>query len=312
MTVATVASVLWRVISGYISESSVDTRARIIFGLRTLPVAAALLFVVAFVVPAYLLHEPVESGEVVSAKLAFIAGLCAVAGVVAIFRVVQTWFSTWRLMKNWLAGATPIHIEGVGLPIYRIAHAFPVLAVVGVFRPRIFVAEIVLSSLGEDELRAAIAHEYGHLRSRDNLKRTILRVCRDLLILPIGKNLDLAWAQNAEAVADEFAARDGSRKALNLASALIKITRIVPKGTTPSLPVGAYILTDREGDIASRVRRLLHLSEGVALIPRQKFFALPSYVWSLGVCLLLAIHFVDQRLLLTTHEAIERFVWIIH
>jgi Zn-dependent protease with chaperone function len=309
MTAAVAASLVWRAISGFIDHVSVRTRAKIIFGLRTLPIAIALIFVLAFIVPAYLLHEPEDSGEVVSTKLAFIAMLCSIGVTVAVIRVLQTWLSTRRLMKNWLGSSTRIEIEGIGLPIHRISHQFPVLAVVGVFRPRIFVAEMVLASLADNELRAAIAHEYGHLHGRDNLKRTVLRICRDLVILPIGKGLDLAWAQNAEAVADEFAARADSRKAIDLASALVKITRIVPQDSAPSLPVGAYIITDREGDIASRVRRLLNLSDRIAPI-RPGILALPSYVWSFGIVLLLAIHFTDQRLLLTTHKAIEHFVWI--
>lgn len=311
MTVAVAASLIWRAISGFAGTVSVGTRAKIIFGLRTLPIAAALIFVLAFIVPAYLLHEPEESGEVVSTKLALVAVLCAVGVAIAVFRVVQTWLSTQRLMRNWLSNSTRIDIEGVDLPIHRISHQFPVLAVVGIFRPKIFVAEIVLASLADNELRAAIAHEYGHLRGRDNLKRTILRICRDLVILPIGNGLDLAWAQNAEAVADEFAACEGNQKALDLASALVKITRIVPTGSSPSLPVGAYIITDREGDIASRVRRLLNLSEGFAEVSRSRRIALPSYALSVGITLLLVLHLTDRRLLLATHEAIEHFVWII-
>ena len=310
MTVAVAASIIWRTISPLVENVSVGTRAKIIFGLRTLPIVAALIFVLAFIVPAYLLHEPENSGEVVSAKLALIALLCAIGVIIAFLRVLQTWISTRRLMRNWLDSSTQIQIDGVDLPIHRIAHQFPVLAVVGVFRPRIFVAENVLATLGDHELRVAIAHELGHLHGRDNLKRTFLRICRDLAILPVGKRLDLAWAQNAEAVADEFAVNDSGGNALDLASALVKITRIVPAGYTPSLPVGAYIVTDREGDIASRVRRLLKLNDGVSA-SKSRILALPSYVWSLGVALLLTLHLADQRLLLTTHEAIEHFVRII-
>jgi len=312
MTAAVVASLVWRAISGMVGDLSVGTRSKIIFGLRTLPIVAALIFVLAFIVPAYLLHEPEDSGEIVSAKLALIAILCATGVTIATFRVLQTWLSTRSLMRNWLTGSTQIGIGGVDLPIHQISHQFPVLAVVGVFRPRIFVAETVLAALSENELRAAIAHEYGHLRGRDNLKRTILRICRDLVIFPIGEGLDLAWAQTAEIEADEFAAREGNRKALDLASAIVKISRIVPLGSTPTLPVGAYIITERGGDLSSRVTRLLSLSDRTALrASRRGVLAVPPYVWSIGVGLLIALHLADQRLLLTTHEAIEHFVWII-
>lgn len=311
MAAAAVASLLWRVISGSVSTLAGDTQAKVIFALRIVPVAAALVFVLAFAVPAYLLHEPAESGEVVTAKLALLSGLCMIGVAIAAFRVFQTWLSTRRLMRNWLCNSTEFEIDGVDLPVNRISHQFPVLAVVGILRPRIFIAEIVYSSLTEAELRAAIAHEYGHLRGRDNLKRTILRVCRDLVVLPIGTALDLAWAQTAETAADEYAARKGGLNALDLASALVKISRIVPENSAPALPIGAYIISDRGGDIASRVSRLLHLSEGDKLgASRRGIFAIPSYVWSVCIGVLLALHLADQRLLLATHEAIEHFVWL--
>ena len=73
MVVAIGASALWRILSSRIEFLSVGTRAQIIFGLRVLPVAAAIVFVSAFLVPSYLLHEPASSGEVVSTKLGLIA-----------------------------------------------------------------------------------------------------------------------------------------------------------------------------------------------------------------------------------------------
>lgn len=313
MTVALVASLLWKVIKRPARRLSVQARTRLIFGLRIIPVVSALVFAKAFILPAYLIHEPEDSGEIVSAKLALIAVLCGLGVIVAAARVVQTWWTTHCLMANWLMHSNEVRIEEVGLPIHCIRHTFPVLAVIGVFRPRIFVAESVLETLGNGELRAAIAHEYGHLSARDNLKRSVLRVCRDLLILPIGRDLDLAWAQHAEVVADEFASDRGSTTALDLASALVKISRIVPSGAKPSLPVGAYIITDREGDIAARIRRLTDSLDANAFArpQRRRWFPAPGYVLTATVALLLAFHFTDQRLLLTTHEAIERFVRIV-
>ncbi len=313
MTVAMAASLFWKVIKIPARRLSVHARATLIFGLRVIPVVLALVFVKAFVLPAYFIHEPQNSGEVVSAKLALIALLCVAGVVIATVRVFQTWRATHRLMKNWLSHSSQVKVEGVGLPIHCIKHAFPVLAVIGIFRPRIFVAETVLETLEDGELRAAIAHEYGHLRARDNLKRTVLRICRDLVILPIGKDLDLAWAQSAEVVADEFAADRGASTALDLASALVKITRIVPSGVAPTLPVGAYIITDRQGDIANRINRLMRAVDDRAGIrrDRRRWVSSPGFILTATSVALLAFHLSDQRLLLTTHEAIERFVKIV-
>jgi|CXWL01.1.fsa_nt_gi Zn-dependent protease with chaperone function len=312
IAVAGFASLFWKAVSSPVQKLSVTQRTKMIFGLRIFPIAAALLFVLAFIVPAYVLHEPSDSGEVVSTKLALIATLCVLGMGFALFRVLGTFLATRRLMRSWLQNSSEMLIDGVTLPVSCIEHPFPVLAVVGILRPRIFVARQVLDSLTGHELKAAFAHEYGHLKARDNLKRTLLRVCRDLLIVPVGRGLDHAWAQNAEVVADEFAAAEGNACALDLASALIKITRIVPEGVVPALPVGAYIITDRDGDVSSRIKRLLRISSsGGRPSPPARRSSAPSYVWSFGFALLLALHFADRRLLLTAHEAIEHFVWII-
>ena len=49
---------------------------------------------------------------------------------------------------------------------------------VGHFARDLFIADHVLESLSEEELAAAISHEYGHLAAHDNLKRSVMRVSR--------------------------------------------------------------------------------------------------------------------------------------
>src|SRR3954453_8628018 len=68
------ASVLWRAIAKPASRLSSRKQEQIIFTLRAFPVGAAVIFVAAFLVPAYILFEPHASGETVSVKLAMISG----------------------------------------------------------------------------------------------------------------------------------------------------------------------------------------------------------------------------------------------
>ena len=307
---ATFASVLWRLIAHRLDFLAASTRARIIFALRFGPVVAGLVVVSAFVVPAYLLHEPENSGEVVSVKLALIAIVSSIAVFVAIYRFYKGSVVTHQLATSWQKDAVEITIPGADVPVFRIKHPFPVMAVVGIVRPRIFVAEQVLESLSNDELRAAVAHEYGHLRSRDNLKRTILRACEVLVILPIGKSLDRAWEENAEQAADEYAANSRSTASLNLASALVKLARIAPHHASPVAFYGSYLNHDQMGDVTARVRRLLWLGEN-AVSQTQPWYVRPSLIWSAALTGLLALHLTDQRLLLPTHQAMEHFVRII-
>ena len=165
MIVAVFASGLWRIISSRVSRFSANSRADIIFGLRILPVAVAVVFVSAFLIPAYLVHEPVASGEIVSLKLAIIAAAASFGVLIAFFRVFQTWWATRMLASNWLQNADEITLAGVNACVHRIEHKFPVIAVIGIFRPKMFIASQVLASLDEAELSAAVAHEYGHLHS---------------------------------------------------------------------------------------------------------------------------------------------------
>jgi Zn-dependent protease with chaperone function len=306
--VGAAASMIWRAIESRVASLSPSTQARVIIGLRIMPVAFALVFVLAFVVPSYLLLEPNDSGEVVSLKMAIIALASTLAVLVAVSRVLRTWFVTNRLLKNWLADAEPLVIGGIRGRVYRIEHQFPVIGVIGVFRPRVFVANSVLSALDESELAAAIDHENGHRAAYDNLKRGVLRACRDLLILPIGNRLDRAWAETAETAADEYAAARNKAAALDLASALVKIGKLVPHGLTPALPAGAYLVEDGD-DISSRVTRLISISEHPGLAtPGTLLSRLTSCVGVAAILVILVLPLVDSSVLHGTHTVVETLV----
>jgi Zn-dependent protease with chaperone function len=220
-----------------------------------------LLSISALLIPSYLVYEPYATTEIVSKKLAALALVSAIGVAFAFWRGWRSWLATRALLREWLDGAEPICIAEINIPAFRIQHPFPVIAVVGSIRPRLFVAGQVLESLSDEEMLAAIAHEYGHLAAHDNLKRVLIRTCRDLLtIVPCGRSLDRAWAESAEAAADESAANRGSAVALNLASALIEIARMVPAGARPTMPVGAFLLGDETDGVKGRVSRLLDLA----------------------------------------------------
>ena len=302
------SSAIWRVASRRANGWSARVRAEAIFALRFFPVFASFLFVGGYIVPAYLLHEPFESGEVVSDKLAMIAIISSIAVSIAVYRIVHTFIATRRLVSQWLNGATLIDLASVEVPVYRIEHEFPVIAVTGIFRQRLFIARSVLATLTDDELSAAIKHEYGHMAARDNFKRTMLRFCRDLIIVPVGVRLDRDWADTAEAAADEFTARCGAPHALDLASALVKITRMVPAHGTASMPVAAFLLGTGAGDVTARVRNLLRLSEQHGLRDKTRFLSPPGLLWLGGLLVMLSLPLLDSDLHLTTHYGIEAFV----
>jgi Zn-dependent protease with chaperone function len=266
-----------------LSPGEAGGQARSLFALRLLPAAAGLVFAAGFYAPAYLLLEPRDAGETVSPGLALLVVAAAGLVITGLRRGLRSWVDGRRLAAGWLRGARPLDLVGLALPAYRIAHRFPVVAVVGMWRPRLFVAESVLAGLTSEELEAVLAHEEGHLLARDNLRGFLLRCCPDLLaLLPIGNRLFRAWTEAAEAAADEHAARAGSSRALALAGALVKVARMAPPGQRASLPASAF----HDGAaIALRVKRLLDRTEskeGATPPPRP-----PRAAWALAAVLAL-------------------------
>jgi len=317
LTVSAVASLviaaLWRLIERPMRHCSARTRADALFAMRAGPPAVALIAVAAFLIPSYLAYEPYATNEFVSKKLGALAIVSAIGVALAVSRGLRAWLATRSLLGKWLAEATPVHVAGIDVPTFRITHSFPIIAVVGLFRPRLFIAQRVIESLSHEEMVAAIAHECGHLAARDNLRRTLIRACRDMLaIVPCGRSIDRAWSENAEAAADEYAADRGAVVALNLASALIEIARMVPAGARPAMPAAAFILGDETNGVMGRVNRLVALAGAQ---PRPK--AKPAFIcWAerMGLCLLLAtsiLTLANAHALSSLHAAMERVVQLL-
>ena len=294
----------WRVLSPKSNQWSSVKCARISFALRISPTIFAFIFVSLFVLPAYLLFEPYSPKDGVTLKLALPALISAFGVCFAIFRVFGAWWITRQLVADWLKFSEQISVRNISIPVYCIQHSFPVIAVVGAFRPKMFVARQIFDSLSDEEFQAAIAHEYAHLVARDNFKRIMLRVCRDLLLVSCGSKLDHIWAEVSEAAADEHAAQTGGNEtALSLASALVKVARIVPKGASPVMPVGAFLVETQTGDINFRVRRLLQFTSSENARAKQTWFGFGVSSW-----LLLGGFFVVTLMLATNY----RFLQSIH
>ena len=76
----------------------------------------------------------------------------------------------------------PLALADTSMPAYAIDTDAPVMALVGVLRPRLLITRPVLEALTDEELRASVAHELGHWRAWDNLKRLAMRAAPDLLV----------------------------------------------------------------------------------------------------------------------------------
>jgi len=98
-----------------------------------------------------------------------------------------------------------------------------------------------------------VSHELAHIRCRDNLKKALLCLC----VFPGMSKIERAWTEAAEMAADN-AAVSSEREALDLASALIKISRLAPVARTPEL---AMSLVPDSSSVGDRVQRLLAWKE---------------------------------------------------
>jgi Zn-dependent protease with chaperone function len=221
--------------------------------LRLLPATTAIAFVAAVFVPSYLAYEPREFVEGFDASLAAVAIAGAAILVAGCWRGAQAWWSAAGRTSAWMRHASPLAIGGA-LPAYAIDVDQPLIALVGVLRPRLLVTRGLIDALTPSELEAAVGHEFGHLRGRDNLKRLAMRAAPDLLAgWSCFRSVERRWAAAAEHVADRIGCGDAAARCA-LASALVKVARLTPPSLPVAEPISALIAG---GDIASRIRTLL-------------------------------------------------------
>jgi len=223
-------------------------RSNLLFASRIFPLAASSLIILAFVVPSFLELEPRSRDEdfgIFPLMLGFSALLLFAFGA---FRVAIAQARTARVVAGWFEGASALN-AGAGAPTFRTTSAVPPLTLVGVCNPRVLVSESTVAVLGQDELQIALKHEMAHIRSWDNLKKLIFRFAS----FPGMAMLENAWSEAAELAADD-AAVASFRDALDLASALVKLSRLVPVAPQHALSVG---LLGSSVSVRTRITRLL-------------------------------------------------------
>ena len=313
-TATMAAAGLGRVSKRLLWKCSARTRAEILFVMRIGPPVIAIVVLAAFMVPSYLIYEPHKTQEFVSWKLGTLAALSAVGVALAIWRGIRSWLATRSLLNEWLESSTPIQLDGIDVPTFVVQQRFPIIAVVGALRPRLFIADHVLESLTPEELAAAIAHECGHLAAHDNFKRSVMRISRAaLLLIPCGRSLDRAWNDASESAADEHAAQRSSIVALNLASALVRIAKMIPKGPQPVLPTSVSTFLSGDEDtprVKMRVRRLIELASADPRLLVSSARLVRFMPWFALTALVLAGVSIESRpqVLATVHAFVEQIV----
>ena len=139
---------------------------------------------------------------------------------------------------------------GSSVPVLRISGVVPALTAAGVFRPLVLMSDAVEAVLNASELQSALRHELAHVRRRDNLKKLLLRC----VVFPGMATLEVAWSQATEMAADDAAVSTAS-EALDLAAALIKLSRLA---TLPSAPdIATTLIHAPLASVNARIERLI-------------------------------------------------------
>jgi Zn-dependent protease with chaperone function len=219
--------------------------------LRALPGAGGLVAGLGLALPAFLRFEP-QHTELWPGFTGLVLGLAGVLLLKAsLLRGLRAWGGTVRLTRDWRRQAEALDLPSAPAPAFALSHPFPVVAVVGILRPRLFLARQVIASLTPAELQAVLAHEGGHLAAWDNLKRLLLSFLPTWGWRRLADRLERQWEAEAEARADQV---PGPEAAVDLASALVKVARLAPPGARLGLPIAAFHAGE---GIAGRVRDLV-------------------------------------------------------
>jgi peptidase M48-like protein len=268
-----VATLLVIAVAGRLTRQDHARTPRFWFGLRLLPAAVSIGLVAAVFLPSYWKYEPRDYAEGFDVTLATAALVAFVVGVSAIARGAAAWVRASNRAQAWLETARPLTLAGTSMRAFEIDADTPIVALVGVLRPRLFLTRSVVGMLTGEELAASVAHELGHWRALDNLKRLAMRAAPDFLATTsVASALERRWASASEHVADRDAcdrvrAADRGRARCALASAIVKVARMTPPMAPTAEPISTLV---GGGDIESRVRSLLDDGTPVAARPRSR------------------------------------------
>ena len=202
-------------------------RPAVILAARFAPLTGALSLVALVILPAWLRHEPVNSGETVSLPLLAGALLSLLPVLAGLRRGIRMFLRTRDRLRFWRRQSDAPSNALAPFEVVEVRSGDLSLCVGGYVTPTIYASTDVVRSLDPEEWRAALAHEVSHATTRDPLRRLGMEACPDFLqLLGLDKQWPLAFARACEFAADARASEGRPEVALDLASALVKVARL--------------------------------------------------------------------------------------
>jgi hypothetical protein len=221
--------------------------ANFLFGLRMFPFAASTVIAVFFTFPSFWFMERAALDEDAGT---FILAACSLLILSAgLFRVLRAESKTMTAVTRWTPGERNVGSGTPFTPTLSASLGAPALILVGIRKPRVLVSDMAAIVLSSRELQVAVRHELGHKRSWDNLRKVLISATP----VPGMSSLESAWREAAELAADD-AAVSSRQDALDLAAALIKLSRSSKQWSEPAL---ASTLVSGSSSISLRVKRLI-------------------------------------------------------
>jgi beta-lactamase regulating signal transducer with metallopeptidase domain len=287
----------WRTVGLYTQRHPVRRIADSLFALRIFPLVTAAVITAAFTVPSFLLLEPRAIDEPMG-EIPLILGICgAVLGIFGVGNAAMAIRRASRSISTWTNEAQPVNSR-VPVPVLRISGVVPAMTAAGIVRPRVLLSGAAASMLTANELQTALDHEVAHVRRRDNLRKLLLR----FVAFPGMSSLEAAWLEATEMAADDAAVSNAS-EALDLAAALIKLSRLRP--TEPPVDLTAALVHGPASITSARVERLIAWSDERLVSPRS--FS-PWYGLAAALATVAVFALTYSQLLVRVHIATE---WLV-
>jgi Zn-dependent protease with chaperone function len=288
----------WRMARRVFRPHSARGSADLLFALRILPLALSSAVTLAFTLPSFVLLEPRSTNEAIGTAPLALGFCCLILLAAGIARAAIAYRRASRALVKWLQGSmlmeSQVKESGNAVPIFRTGSDAPTLTVAGLCAPKVLVSEAAVATLNPPELRIALRHEIAHALRYDNLKKLVFRFS----VFPGMKGLEHTWSEETEMAADD-AAVSNFHDALDLAAALIKVSRLGPVASSGELTMA---LLHSSTALSARVHRL------VAWNNTQKPPARGRWLYALPVAAILTGVFATYSSVLTQMHAVTEWL----
>lgn len=297
-----VACGVWRMVWLGGQRYSARHCADLLFALRLAPFVVAAGVTLLLAVPSFLLLEPHAVDEPMGA-VPVVLSLCGMALLlVGVWKASGALVRASRTVGRWSSegrASTPGSIDSVNsVSVMRISGAAPPLTAAGILRPAVWLSRAAEFVLTERELETALRHEVAHVRRRDNLRKLVLR----LVAFPGMAELESAWREGTEMAADDAAVSNAS-EALDLAAAVIKLSRLAP--LEPPAELTTALIHSPAESVNARVERLIAWTER-RQSPAPGYSLVSTLCAAAAVVVTLAVTY--SQLLVRVHAATE---WLV-